>query len=180
MEKPEEKTLFLATLVFPIRYESRDTKQERQVMLATKVKKIGAGCLNGWGGGVEEGESLLKSAAREFGEETGASISSEDLEKIGIVHFTNHKSDGSVFVCTVHVYTVSKWNGEIHSTEEMDDPKWYTVDTIPFERLMLADLYWLPRMLNGEKGIAWAEYGAYQKTLIGEVKFETVSGFEEE
>lgn len=176
MEKPEEKTLFLATLVFPV----RNTERDGQVMLATKMKKIGAGCLNGWGGGVEEGESLLESAAREFGEEADAVVSPEDLEKIGIVHFKNHKSDGSVFVCTVHVYTVSKWSGEIHSTEEMENPQWYSVADIPLEKLMRADPYWLPRMLSGEKGIAWAEYEPYQKALIGEVKFEPILGFEEE
>ena len=176
MEKPEEKTLFLATLVFPV----QDTEGQREVMLATKMKKIGAGCLNGWGGGVEEGESLLETALREFHEETGASISLEGLEKIGIVQFKNHKSDGSVFVCTVHVYTVSKWSGEIQSTEEMENPRWYSVADIPLEKLMRADPHWLPRMLAGEKGIAWAEYEPYQKALIGEVKFETVSGFEEE
>lgn len=172
MEKiPEEKVLLLATLVFPI----RNTEREGEVMLATKLQKIGAGCLNGWGGGVEKGESVEECAKREFFEETGgAKISVADLVKVGIVHFKNHKSDGSVFVCSVHVFTVSAWSGEIVSTEEMGNPTWYRVDNIPFERLMLADPYWLPRMLSGEKGEVWAEYGPHQKTLIGEVRFETL------
>ncbi len=149
-------------------------------MLATKMRGIGVGCLNGWGGGVEEGESLLQCAVREFRDESGAIVEEGDLKKIGIVHFKNNKKDGSVFVCTVHVYKTSRWLGEIGSTEEMKDPDWYLVKDIPLEKLMLADPYWLLRMLNGEKGIACAEYGPRQETLIGEVKFETVSGFEEE
>ncbi len=173
MEKLEEKTLFLATLVFPLRND--------QIMLARKTRNIGIGCLNGWGGGVERGESLKRAAVREFSEETGGAVISEnDLKKIGIVHFTNHKTDGSVFVCTVHMYTVSRWIGEIVSTEEMQDPRWCPIATISEEKLMLADPFWLPRMLSGEKGIAWAEYGPRQQTLIGEVRFEPVDGFEEE
>lgn len=173
METSEEKTLFLATLVFPIR--------NGQVMLARKMKKIGQGCLNGWGGGVEQGESLRGCAKREFFEETGGVIISEDyLKKIGIVHFSNHKTDGSVFVCTVHMYTISHWTGDIISTEEMQDPQWCPIATISEQELMLADPFWLPRMLGGEKGIAWAEYGPRQQTLIGEVRFEPVDGFEEE
>src|SRR3989344_638818 len=90
MDKPEEKTLYLATLVYPVR--------DSEVLLATKTRKIGAGCLNGWGGGVDQGESIRASAAREFFEETGgAKVNENELEKIGIVHFKNHKSDGVVF-----------------------------------------------------------------------------------
>ncbi|MHB1316924.1 MAG: NUDIX domain-containing protein [Minisyncoccota bacterium] len=169
----EEKTLFLATLVFPV--------MGSKVMLATKVKKIGAGLLNGWGGGIEIGESVRACAVREFFEETGgAEISEDDLQKVGIVHFKNNKSDGTYFVCTVHVFTISKWFGDIVSTEEMENPQWYEVDNIPFDRLMLADSHWLPRMLSGEKGIASAQYGPYQESLIGDVVFQSTDLLEEE
>ncbi len=172
MEQPEEKKLYLATLVFPVRGV--------EVMLARKMKKIGKGCLNGWGGGVESDESPRTCAVREFSEETGgASIQEEDLVDAGVVHFKNHASDGTIFVCTVHVYTISRWNGEIVSTEEMEDPKWYQIDSIHREKLMLADPFWLPRMLKGDRGIAWAEYAPYQEVLIGEVRFERHNAKEE-
>jgi 8-oxo-dGTP pyrophosphatase MutT (NUDIX family) len=170
---PEEKTLNLATLVFPV--------QGDKVWLGRKMRKIGAGCLNGWGGGVEPGESVVAAAIREFHEETGGVIVDEkDLKKVGIVHFKNHKSDGTVFVCTVHVFTVSKWTGQIVSTAEMQEPKEYSIKTLDRNELMPADPFWLPRMLSGELGIAWTEYGPFQKTLIGEVRFESVSSLPEE
>lgn len=173
MEKQEEKSLVLATLVFPVR--------KGEVLLAEKMRKIGKGSLNGWGGGVDLGESVLACAVREFFEETGgARIEEKDLERMGIVHFKNNKSDGTVFVCTVHIFTVSKWTGDIVSTDEMNNPKWHPLTDIVNLNLMLADHFWLPRMLQGEKGIAWAEYGPFQQSLIGEVRFETVSTFEEE
>jgi 8-oxo-dGTP diphosphatase len=173
MEKQEEKTLNLATLVFPVR--------DGEVLLAEKMRNIGKGCINGWGGGVEPDESLRECAVREFFEETGgAKVKPEDLVKMGIVHFKNHKSDGSIFVCTVHIYFTTRWEGEIVSTEEMDNPKWYSFHSVGQENLMLADPFWLPRMLFGEKGIAWAEYGPYQQTLLSDVRFEPVDSFEEE
>ena len=173
MERQEEKTLNLATLVFPVRDDN--------VMLAEKMRKIGKGCLNGWGGGVDHGESIRACAVREFSEETGGAIIDEqDLKKLGIVHFKNHLANGSEFICTVHVYSVAKWDGQIISTEEMKDPRWFPITTVASQKLMSADPFWLPRMLSGEKGIAFAEYEPYQKALIGSVRFESVDSFDEE
>ncbi len=173
MMKTEEKVLLLATLVFPVR--------DGKVLLARKMRKIGQGLLNGWGGGVDSGESITASAVREFREETGgAEVKEEDLEKFGIVHFKNHKTDGTVFVCVVHVFVVRNWTGSIVSTAEMDSPQWYPVESLPEQELMLADRFWLPRMIVGETGIAHAEYGPYQKTLIGEVLFHPTSSLTEE
>lgn len=168
-----EKTLYLGTLIFPVR--------DGEVLLAEKMRKIGAGSLNGYGGGVEAGESIRASAVREFREETnGVEIKEEDLEKVGIVHFKNNKEDGSVFVAVIHIFTVRSWKGEFASTDEMQNPKWYRLETLAREKMMLADPYWLPRMLKGEKGIAYAEYGPRQEKLLGEVKFEVVENVPEE
>lgn len=173
MEKPEEKVLLLATLVFPVR--------DGEVLLARKMRKIGQGFLNGWGGGVESGESIITSAVREFNEETGgAEVEEKDLEKVGVVHFKNNKADGTVFICVVHVFVVRNWTGNIVSTSEMDSPQWYSIKSLPEQELMLADRFWLPRMLKGETGIVHAEYGPYQKTLIGKVLFHPESGLTEE
>jgi len=80
----------------------------------------------------------------------------------------------------VHVYITSVWSGEIISTDEMKYPAWYDQRSIPFERLMLGDKEWLPRVLSGEKGIVRAEFGPHQQSLVGEVRFEPVDSFEEE
>lgn len=170
MDNIEEKVLNLATLVFPVRGS--------KVMLATKMGKIGAGYLNGWGGGVEIGETVLACAVREFEEEAGGTIvKEEDLVQVGIAHFKNNKSDGSVFTCTVHVFMVFKWQGEIVSTPEMANPSWHRIADLENQNLMLADKQWLPQMLIGVKGTVYAEYGPHQKTLIGPVRFEIRNSF---
>jgi hypothetical protein len=66
------------------------------------------------------------------------------------------------------------------ATDEMENPEWYPIEAIPLNRLMLADPFWLPRMLSGEKGVVWTEYGPRQETLIGDVVFELVDVLEEE
>ena len=175
MKKPElEKVLYLATLIFPVR--------GNHVLLGKKLRKIGAGKLNGWGGGVENGETIKQCAVREFGVETGgAIICEEDLTKVGIAHFKNHTTDGMDFECTVHIYTVSQWQGKIVQTEEMGKPYWYPISKLAEQKdIMCADPYWMPKILSGEKGIIFAEYGPGQRTLIGEVLFQSVESFEEE
>lgn len=152
----------VATLVFPCRGS--------RIMLATKMKGIGSGYLNGWGGGVEEGESVDECAVREFREETlGAEISIKNLRLKGVVHFKNHKKDGGVVNCDVYVYVVHTWSGEICSTEDMKDPVWYNIYELGRLHLMPGDKFWLQNFIRGKKMRAWVEYAPGQKILLSPV-----------
>ena len=59
----EEKVLFNATVCYPVR--------DGKVLLAFKTCKIGANCWNGYGGGIEQGETLAGAALWEAGAESG-------------------------------------------------------------------------------------------------------------
>ncbi len=145
----------VATLVFP--------RRGNNLMLATKMRGIGVGYLNGWGGGVEPGESIHECAMREFKEETGgATIPDEAVEQdvfncVGVVHFANHKEDGRVVNCDVYVYVTQFWYGEIRSTEEMRSPRFHRVHSIPRLNLLPGDKFWLPQFLRGRNMHAWVE-----------------------
>ena len=162
----EEKVLLQATLCFPIK--------ENKVLLSFKTRNIGQGCWNGYGGGIEKAETLKEAALRELKEEVGIIASPEDLDKVAIVDFHNTKNDGSIFICQVHVYLVSQWSGEPHSTDEMINPTWFGTGCLPTSKIMLADKEWLPIALSGKKIRATAKYGPLQKTLIGEVEIQEV------
>jgi 8-oxo-dGTP pyrophosphatase MutT (NUDIX family) len=166
---PTEKVLPEATLCF--------LRRNNQVLLAVKTKAIGKGCWNGYGGGIEGREDPKEAAVRELLEESGVVGRPEDLEEMAIVYFHNTTSNGTNFTCKVHVYGLSRWEGAVKATGEMKDPTWFGLDNLPLKTMMPADAVWLPRALNGEKFIATAHYGPFQKELLGAVSFEEVSHF---
>lgn len=166
----EEKVLYNATACFLVK--------DNKILLGLKTKKIGEGCWNGYGGGVEDGENVTEAAMRELKEETkGVVTFPEHLEKIAIVDFHNTKSDGETFVCRVYFYLVRYWRGEAQETEEMIKPTWFEIDNLPFDQMMPADKIWLPVALGGKKIVAKAYYGPFQKKLIGDVEINYVESF---
>jgi ADP-ribose pyrophosphatase YjhB (NUDIX family) len=162
----EEKVLFNATLCYLVK--------ENKVLLAIKAKKIGQGCWNGYGGGIDGDETPEQSVIRELFEESDIKTSIEHLSKVAIVDFHNTKSDNSIFSCRVHVYFVNAWKGEAKETEEMLQPTWFNKNNLPLDKMMPADKFWLPEVLAGKKIIAQAHYGPFQKTLLKEVKINYV------
>jgi 8-oxo-dGTP diphosphatase/2-hydroxy-dATP diphosphatase len=169
---PNEKILFHAVLVFPVKPRQANGNQKvvEEVLLAMKTCKIGEGCWNGYGGGVEEGETPEVAAVREFFEESGgATIEIEDLQKVAVADFCNTREDGTSFVCQVQVFLVEKWSGQLTSTETMINPTWFKRLELPFDQLMPADRFWLPLALTYCSMRVKATYGPHQKNLIGPV-----------
>lgn len=152
-----EKTLLSASLIFPV--------TDSHVALAIKKQKIGAGLLNGVGGGIEQGEDALACAVREAQEEWGIIFDPATLTKMAVVDFHNRKSNGEIFTCRVHVFFAGAWDGTAVESDEMGTPEWFAKDTLPLERMMLADRDWFPRIIAGEKIYAQAWYGPKQQTL---------------
>jgi 8-oxo-dGTP diphosphatase/2-hydroxy-dATP diphosphatase len=121
------------------------TKENGMILLGMKKRGFGEGRWNGFGGKVEEGETIIEAAIRETKEESGLEV--EELVEKGIVHF--HFLDTGK-ILEVHIFDVLKYGGEITETEEMS-PKWFKVDEIPFKEMWADDIYWMPLFLNGEK-----------------------------
>lgn len=163
-----EKVLRAATLSFPVR--------EDAVLMALKQNKIGAGCWNGYGGGIELGENLVNAAIRELQEESGLSAIPELVRRMAVMDFHNQRSDGSFFICRVHVFKVFGWQNNPIETPEMKRPTWFGIDGLP-DDMMLADKYWLPIVLQGARIIGMASYGPSQKELLGKVFIKTVDSF---
>lgn len=152
-----------------------------KIILAMKADKIGAGFWNGYGGGINQGESPKDAAMRELNEESGGVIAlPEDLEKIAIVNFHNTKSDGKKFTCRCHVYLTNKWSGEVKETSEMKTPTWFQISTLPFDEMMPTDRDWLPHALNGKLVLADAYLGPFQKEKLKETKIEFLDFFAED
>jgi ADP-ribose pyrophosphatase YjhB (NUDIX family) len=172
MEK--EKVLFKATVVLPVK--------DGKVLLGMKTRKIGVGCWNGYGGGVEDGENILDCAIRELEEESGLRARLEDLVKVAIVDFHNEKVDGSVFVSRVHFFLVKDWEGEPTETKDgaMITPTFFDINDLPYEKMMPADKEFFPFILNDKKVLVESHYTPFQKALKREVKIEEVEILEED
>lgn len=168
----EEKVLFNATVCLLIK--------EGKVLLALKTRKIGAGCWNGYGGGIENGETPISCAIRELEEESGVKTKPENLEKVAIVNFHNTKSDGTVFISRVHFFLVNGWEGELIETEEMTNPTFFDIYNLPFDKMMPADREYFPLILNGKKVLVESYYSPFQKELTREVEIQEVGELPEE
>lgn len=163
-----EKTLAEASLVFLV-------SPDNTVLLARKMRNIGAGCWNGYGGGPEkiDGGDIRKTAIRELQQESGIIGKIEDLEQVAICYFHNLKSNGTTFTVKVYAYILRVWGGYPRETSEMENPTFFPITNLPLLEMMPADRDWVPRILAGETGTVWATYAPQQKELIGTVVFSS-------
>lgn len=143
------KILTLAYLVTP-----------QSVCLALKKRGFGEGNWNGYGGKVEEGESIEAATVREIKEESEVLVNEDDLEKVALVDFIFE--DGKHL--RVHTYFVRTWIGEPAETEEMK-PEWFSFDAIPYEKMWADDAHWFPLALKGETLRGTVYFNADGKTI---------------
>jgi 8-oxo-dGTP diphosphatase/2-hydroxy-dATP diphosphatase len=120
--------------------------RDDRILLGMKKRGFGAGRWNGFGGKVEEGESIEEGAKRETLEESGVTII--EMEAVGIHEFEFAHDRGNIL--EVHVYRVTAWEGEPRETEEMR-PQWFTTDAIPYDAMWPDDIHWIPVFLAGKK-----------------------------
>lgn len=119
--------------------------QPPKVLLGMKKRGFGAGRWNGFGGKVQDKESIEDGAKRELKEEAG--IEAGFLEKVGIVNF---KFKGNPEILEVHIFKAGDFSGEPSESEEMK-PRWFGADEIPFKEMWPDDIYWMPLFLEGKK-----------------------------
>ncbi len=115
------------------------------ILLGMKKKGFGQGKWNGFGGKVEEGESIEEAALREIEEEAG--IKPKEIEKLGIIQFEFKDTQE---ILEVHIFRGEDFEGEPKESEEMK-PQWFYVDEIPFHSMWPDDTHWIPHFLEKKK-----------------------------
>jgi 8-oxo-dGTP diphosphatase/2-hydroxy-dATP diphosphatase len=116
-----------------------------EILLGMKKRGFGAGRWNGFGGKLNDGESIEDAARREIKEEVGLEVG--ELFEQGILDFELPDEPN---ILEVHVFKVLEFVGEPVETEEMK-PQWFNVRAIPFKDMWKDDIYWLPIFLKGKK-----------------------------
>jgi 8-oxo-dGTP diphosphatase len=125
--------------------------KDGRILLIRKKRGLGAGKINGPGGKVEPGETLLASAVREAREEI--CVTPLGLEARGELYF--QFTDGYSLHCTV--FLAHDLEGEPVETVEAT-PRWVPIDRIPYDEMWEDDRHWLPQMLAGACFEAWFEF----------------------
>ncbi|MEZ4769906.1 MAG: 8-oxo-dGTP diphosphatase [Caldilineales bacterium] len=120
----------------------------QQVVLGVKQRGFGAGKLVGYGGKLEENETIAAGAARELYEETGIHTAPNHLDEVAVLTFIfPARPDWNIII---HVFLVSDWTGEPTASAEIT-AEWHDRDAIPYDRMWDDARIWMPRILNGER-----------------------------
>lgn len=129
------------SLVYPIR-------EDGAILLGRKRRGMGVGKWNGFGGKIEDGETMAACAVRELFEECGLAADVAALSFVADLYFDLPSdpawSHGGA------VYFVHAWTGEAQATDEME-PRWFWPKDLPYDEMWEADRIWLPRLLSGER-----------------------------
>ncbi len=119
-----------------------------RVLLGMKKTKFGAGNYNAPGGQVDPGETPEQAAVRETLEEIGVVVVLEDITKFAEIHFSFESKPE--WERMVHVYCAERWSGEPTESKEMR-PEWFSLDAIPYDKMWIDDIHWMPQVLKGER-----------------------------
>jgi len=135
---PDWRPELIGTLVFVLR--------DDQVLLIHKKTGHGAGRINGPGGKLEPGESVVECAVREVAEEVGLTL--HDAVVGAELRFVERQAQQWLGFAL----TASKFSGEPVETAEAR-PFWCPLDGIPYQQMWPDDAIWLPRLLaNARQG----------------------------
>lgn len=116
-----------------------------RVLLGMKKRGFGQGRWNGFGGKVDDNETIEEAAKREVSEEAGITV--EQLEKMGVINF---EFQGNPEILEVHIFKAQEFEGTPTESEEMK-PQWFFIDEIPFATMWPDDVFWFPYLLKGKK-----------------------------
>lgn len=148
-----------------------------RVLLGKKKARFGAGYWNGFGGGVEEGETIEESACRETKEECGLLVEPHALSKIAHIKFNFEEKPE--YNHDVHVFTTDSYSGEPVESEEMF-PQWFTLNELPMNEMWPSDPHWVPLVLQqGKKIEAECVFVGSEKPFpVGKFEYKEVGSFE--
>lgn len=150
--------------VFTLVYVVRDG----EILLGRKGRKLGKGFWNGFGGGVEEGESVLAAAIRETHEEVG--ITPLQLKKIGEIVFVYPDKPLGANEHEVHVFIASDFAGRVRQTSEMETPTWFSASEIPYAEMWPSDAAWLPYALAGKAFMGRIEFDIDKQVVVSNIQ----------
>ena len=118
-----------------------------EVLLGLKKEGFGQGKFVGFGGKIENHETIKNAAIRELQEEASVVIAVRDLEHIA--HLTFIFPARPEWDHRVYAFLVRTWYGTPLESAEIK-PRWFKIQKLPYDQMWADGRHWLPRALNGE------------------------------
>jgi len=131
--------------------------QPPRILLGMKKLRFGKGKYNGFGGGIENGETLEECAIRETLEEAGITIINP--ERFGRILFEFQTKEQAHLV---YFFKVRKFIGNPVESNEIR-PKWFNETKIPYDKMWEDDKYWLPLLLREQKFAGYFHFNKENK-----------------
>lgn len=141
-------------------------KRENALLLGYKTRGIGKGLWNGFGGKLEENESMKNCAKREMEEECNLIV--KDLKPIGIVRYEVEDTNTSNII---HIFTGTEFEGNEQPSVEMNPIKWFKFNEIPYNKMWPCSPLWYPLMIDNKYFTAHVFYSSehvLRETIIRE------------
>lgn len=123
------------------------TDEGERILLGRKLRGFGRGNIVLPGGKVEPGEQVIHAAVREFREETGLVLASENLELAAQINFRFSALESADMDCAAFVARSA--TGSLVTTEELE-PLWVDSRSLPTEHMWQDAEHWLPLLVAGE------------------------------
>ncbi len=132
--------------------------EDGRVLLGMKNRGIGKGFWNGFGGKVEDGESIVEAAVREVQEESGLIVS--DIHECARFLFTGEIPE----IIEAHMFIARSFEGEISPSSEMNPIEWHSIDSLPFDLMWPDFRVWIHHVLEGSYAHGHAHYDGQSMT----------------
>lgn len=136
-------------------------RRDDEVLLAMKKRGFGEGKWNGAGGKIDRGETVEQAMVREAEEEID--VTPLKYYKVAEIDFIQ-PDQPNPWRMYGYVYLCDEWRGEPRETEEMA-PRWFKIDSLPFDDMWEDDQYWLLQALNGQKLFAQFTFNSQDKLV---------------
>jgi len=140
--------------------------KNNKVLLGMKKRGFGEGWWNGFGGKIEEGETIEDAAKRELLEESG--LKATEIESAGKIEFKLPEENRHV---QVNIFLVSEYVGKPHDTEEMH-VEWFDFDKLPEDKMWPGDRLWFKKVLSGQVVEGKMLYGPEREVINNNLRFK--------
>jgi mutator protein MutT len=137
-------------------------RENDKILLAMKKRGFGTGKWNGYGGKIENNETIEEALVREVKEES--TIDLIEYQKRGEMKFVFPD-----IIRHVYVYEGTVYRGTAQETEEMQ-PSWFTIDALPFHRMWISDTGWFPYFLKRKQFTGEGKFDSNHNLLSLDVK----------